>query len=193
MRAITNEEARKWCSHAGLTITSGHFLRYKHPRQNRFFITAPQEHREIVILARAMMIFRGEANFSGGLLWLQRWDIGSPQLVWPGWRILEDIRRAHGEPRSLESAPAQLFRDDELVGLHAFLVQVIAFGWVADFVPSSGRFFLHFKDNRQVCCTAESADTLKELRETFQRWNPTVEDPMVTKMISMQKRRRRVR
>jgi hypothetical protein len=187
MKVLTTTEARQWCSQAELVMTRDFSLRYKGAAQNKFFITAPEEHRKIVVLARAMLMFREEANFSGGLLWLQRWDIGSPQLVRVGWRILEDIRRAHGELRSLEAAPAQSFRDDELVELHAFLVQAIAFGWVTDFVPSARGFFLHFKDNRQICVAAESPETLRELRIHFQQWHPTDEDPMVLRRRAFEK------
>ena len=95
------------------------------------------------------------------------------------WEIVEGLRRGHGDGRSLDAAPAQWFRHDELVSLNAFLLQAIAFGWVADYVPASAGFFVHFKDNRQACFTADSADTLKELRTTFGEWNPTDEDPMI--------------
>ena len=193
MKAMTKEEARKWCSQAELRVTSDNTLRYKGTREHRFFITAPEEHRMITALVYSILTFRDAVSFGGGFLWLQRWEIGSPQLVRPGWRILEDMRRAHGETRSLEAAPAQLFRDDELVELHAFLIQVIAYGWVADFIPCSGRFFLHFKDNRQVCFSAESPETLKEMRTAFQEWNPTDEDPMVAKLVSMRKPRQGTR
>ncbi|HEY6128262.1 MAG TPA: hypothetical protein VIW23_08785 [Candidatus Acidoferrum sp.] len=191
MRSMTSDEARKWCSQDAvrLSLTRDEVLRYKSAGKHKLFVTAPQEHRRIIVLARTILLFRGEADFSGGLLWLRRWDIGSPQLVRVGWRILEDIRRAHGESRSLEVAPAQLFRDDELVELHAFLVQAIAFGWVADFIPSTGGFFAHFKDNRQVCLFADSSETLKEMRTSFRDWKPTDQDPMVAKMELIRKAR----
>jgi hypothetical protein len=194
MKAITEVEARKWCSlkSVGLRVGRLDFLSYKQSK-HVFFITAPEEHRMITALSYRILNRRGEHSFSGGLLWLQRWDIGSPELVRPGWLILENIRRAHGELRSLEVAPAQFFRDDELVELHAFMNQAIAFGWVTDYVPFAGKFFVHFKDNRQVCFATESAATLKELRAEFQRWNPTDKDPMVEKMISIENERKRER
>ena len=187
---MTSDEARKWCSQeaVGLMLTRDDVLRYKSGEQ-RFFVTAPEEHRDIVFLARQISSFRGEADFAGGLLWLRRWEIGSPQQVRVGWRILEDIRRAHGESKSLEMAPAQLFRNDELVELHAFLVQAIAFGWVAEYIPAGTGYFAHFKDNRQVCLSAESPETLKEMRTSFQDWKPTDQDPMIAKMELIRKAR----
>lgn len=189
MKAMNAAEARKWCSEVGL-VTKDYTLRFESAGEHKFFAEAPEEHRMIAAFAYHVLAFRSEVSFGGGLLWLQRWDIGSPQLVRPGWRVMEDIRRAHGELRSLEAAPAQFFRDDEFVELHAFLIQVIGFGWVTDYVPCDGRFFLHFKDDRQICFMAESPETLKELRNAFQKWNPTDEDPFAAKLRSMEKSRK---
>src|SRR5882724_10234723 len=186
MQSMTRHEAQKWCSQdaTGLQVTSEDILRYDGADEHKFFVAAPPEYYKIVVLTRAILLFAGEAGFSGGFIWLQRWDIGSPQLVRVGWRILEDIRRAHGDSRSLEIAPAQLFRDDELVELHAFLAQAVGFGWLADYVACTGKFFVHFKTNGQICFTAKSAETLQTLRTSFQEWNPTDEDPMVLRMKS---------
>jgi hypothetical protein len=189
MKAMTSEEARSWCLAAGLNVGEDDVLSYADSNRNKFFITSPEEHRRIVVLARTMLTLRNEAGFQGGMLWLRRWDIGSPQLVQVGWEIIEGIRRAQGDLRPLDSAPAQLFRHDELVSLHAFLLQAIAFGWVTDYVPASGRFFVHLKDNRQVRFAADSIDTIKELRTTFSEWNPTDEDPMVLRMRALESQR----
>ena len=193
MKVMAFEEAQKWCSQVGLRFTRDGVLRYPRSPEHRFFVLAPEEFRQIMVFTYAMLVFRSESDFCGGLLWLRRWSIGSPQMVRVGWRIIEDIRRVHGGPQSLEVAPAQLFRDDEFVDLHAFLAQVVGFGWVAEFVPSTGNFFLHFKDNRQVCFTAKSADVLNELRVDFARWNPTDEDPMVKRMAELERERARRR
>jgi len=192
MKTITSAEARKWCLQAGLQVGRYDLLRYRQSKKHLFFVRAPEEHRLITALSYHILTFRGAVSFSGGLLWLKRWSIGSPQMVRPGWLILESIRRAHGELRSLEAANAQVFRDDEFVELHAFLNQAIAFGWVTDYVPSTGRFFLHFKDNRQICFAAKSPTTLGELRTSFQKWNPTDKDPMVEKMAPIERSRNRL-
>lgn len=189
MKGMTDEEARRWCLEAGFNVNEDNVLGYADSSRNRFFILAPEEHRRIVVLARAMLIRRNEASFQGGMLWFRRWDIGSPQLVQVGWEIVEGLRRGHGDVRSLDAAPAQWFRHNELVSLNAFLLQVMAFGWVADYVPASAGFFVHFKDNRQLCFTADSGDTLKELRTTFGEWNPTDEDPMILRKVALERQR----
>ena len=175
----------------GLRVTRDGILRYKRSGEYRFFITAPEEHRLILVLARALLCFRGEANFSGGFLWLRRWIIGSPPGVFSGWLILESIRRAHGELRSLEVADAQYFRDDELVEAHVFLIQTIAYGWVADFVPLPDVFSFTSKTIGRSVSRPNPRIHWKELRTAFQRWNPTDEDPMVIKMRSMERMRKR--
>jgi|HubBroStandDraft_6_1064221.scaffolds.fasta_scaffold273013_1 hypothetical protein len=190
MQSLSAHEAKQWCLSAGLKLAPDGRLRYKRATTDRFFLGEPEEHRRIVLLARSLSLFRNEADFAGGLLWLRRWNIGAPEMVRAGWLILENIRRAHGDSRSLELAPAQLFRSDESAELQCFLIQVIAFGWVVEFVPSSGQFFAHFKDNGQICVESDSQDTQRELRKYLEGWSLTNEDPMVAQIATLAKRRR---
>ena len=194
MKVMTYDEARSWCRGAEVELTSDGDLRYPGQSEHKFFVLAPEEFRRIMALTGTIVSFRGEAVFSGGLIWLRRWDIGTSRLARVGWRVIEDVRRAHGDSRSLEVAPAQLFRDDEISELHAFLMLIICFGWVAEFVPAASRdFFIHFKDNRQLCFTAGSAALLEELRVALSEWNPTRQDPMVKRLTELQRARRRNR
>jgi hypothetical protein len=193
MKVMSGEEAAIWCRGVGPRMTAEGVLQYARAKQYRFFVEAPEEFRLIMGFTRAMLTFRGEASFGGGLLWLRRWDIGSPQFISLGWKIIEGIRRVHGDLRSLETAPAQVFRDDEFLDLHTFLVQVVGFGWVAEFVSATSGFFVHFKDNRQVCFSARSPDLLKELRAAFAKWNPTAEDPMAKRLAESERKHRRKR
>jgi hypothetical protein len=187
---MTDAEALDWCSKRSLDLRLNREgdLSLKSSKPRRFFIAAPEEHRRVIVLVRHILCFAGETSFHGGMLWLRRWDIGSPQLVRVGWKILEGMRRGHGDSKPLDIAPAQMFRDDDLVEAHAFLVQVIAFGWVADYVPIGAKYFLHFKDNRQICFSS-AAEPAKELHNAFQMWNPTDEDPMLVEMRRIEKAR----
>jgi hypothetical protein len=81
------------------------------------------------------------------------------------------------------------FREDELVYARTFLKQCIVFGWVVGFLVD-GDFFVYLKDNRQICFTSRSSETLAELRDYFAEWNPTDEDPMVAKMAQIANARR---
>ena len=188
MKGMNTEQALSWCKSAGLTMDEDGILSYDNPNQRRFFIAAPETFRGMMAVSRAIIVFGGEAGFHGGLLWLHRWDIGSPQSVRVGWQIMEDMRRARGDVQSLDIAPAQSFRHDEFVPLHAFLLNVIGLGLVADFVSSSRHFFAHFKDNEQICFSTDEVDTFKELQKHFSSWNPTDEDPMILKLRELERR-----
>jgi hypothetical protein len=98
-------------------------------------------------------------------------------MVRPGWKILEGMRRAQGDLRSLDIAPAQAFRHDELVELHAWLIQVMAYGWFAYFVPSIGDYYVLFTTTGRILFTAKSSETLDTLFSGLKSWGPTKENP----------------
>lgn len=190
MKAMTLEELRKWCKSSGKHITKDHFLRYRKGAAHQFFVAAPGTYRQILAFIRCLLTFRTAANFYGGVLWLQWWEIGSPEFAQVGWRTIENIRRAHGEIRSLEIASALAVRGDEFMETCALLLHVIGQGWMADWIPFAGEFFAHFTTHEQVCFSAHSAGTLNELRDHLKEWNPTDEDPMVLKVRESERRHR---
>jgi hypothetical protein len=176
VHSITAKEAREWCSQAGsyLNVTDDDCLEYKNQHETKFLVRTPPEHRRIVALAHDILMFPG-AGFEGGLLWLQQWEIGVTELARPGWRIIEDIRRAHGDLRSLDIAPAQLFRNDEFVELHASLIQVLAYGWSGYLVPSVGGYFLDLRTSDRFFCNAKSPDVFEPLFSALKDWGPLKE------------------
>ncbi len=178
MQAITAKEARSWCAQdaTSLRVTNEDILYYQSENEPGFMIKVPPEHRRIATLVHDLLMLSHPSLFEGGLVWLQQWEIGVSELVRPGWRIVEAMRRAHGDLRSLEIAPAQLFRHDEFVDLHAFLIQVMAYGWGAYFVPSSGGYFLEFRTSNRLLCRAKSAEALEELYTALQEWGPLRDD-----------------
>lgn len=101
----------------------------------------------MVALTHGILTVSPLTAFEGGLVWMRlgQWDVGVTELVRPAWRIIEDMRRAHGDLRTLDIAPAQLFRCDEFVELHVLLIQVMAYGLGAYFVPNAGGYFLDFR------------------------------------------------
>src|SRR5690242_18940910 len=99
-----------------------------------------------------------------------QWDEGVCEFVRPGSRIIEDMRRAHGDLRTMDIAPAQLFRRDEFVELHVFLIQVMAYGWRAYFVPSTSDYFLDLRISEKFLCKAKSPEKLEELRAALKEF-----------------------
>jgi hypothetical protein len=180
MRSLTIEEIRlSWFppDSTSLKLIENNALSYQTEGESYFVVRTPPEHMRIVALAYSILLQQDHASFKGGLIWLQMWQVGSPQMVRPGWKILEGMRRAQGDLRSLDIAPAQAFRHDELVELHAWLIQVMAYGWFAYFVPSVGDYYVLFTTTGRILFTAKSPETLDTLFSGLKSWGPTKENP----------------
>jgi hypothetical protein len=184
MQSMTNEEARWWCSQdaTSLKLTNEDILYYKSEDEPSFIVKSPLQHRRMVALTYEILMLSEPTTFEGGLVWMRlgQWHVGVSEFVRPGWRIVEDMRRAHGDLRTLDIAPAQLFRLDEFVELHAFLIQIMAYGWGAYFVPSAGGYFLDFRTSERFFCKAKSSDKLEELYSALKSWEPSKDNPIAT-------------
>ena len=67
------------------------------------------------------------------LVWVTDWDVRTCDENWPrfyAWRA------AHGEKRSLASAPGHLFRADEAAELEEMLTRMMEDGWDATVLPA---------------------------------------------------------
>lgn len=178
MQSQSTKEARGWCTQGGESdrrLARQDVLSYGKRKEFTFRIKNPSEHRKIVALAHDILAIQSERGFSGGLIWFHMWYVGCGELVMPGWKIIESMRRAQGDLRSLDIAPAQVFREDELVELHAFLIQMMAFGWSGYYVPSTEDFFLDFRTSERFFCVAKSEERLKALSSSLKLWNPARE------------------
>jgi hypothetical protein len=187
MQSQTAKEAKWWCTQGGesdLKVSRQDVLSYGKRSEHTFRLKNPPEYRSMVVLTHHLLRIQSERSFSGGLIWFHMWYVGSPDLVKPGWRIIEDMRRAHGDLRSLNIAPAQVFRDDEFVELHAFLIQMMANGWSGYYVPSAEDFFLDFRTSERFFCVAKSAERLNALHSSLRSWNPAKEVPRFPKALS---------
>jgi len=181
MQAMNSEEARWWCNQesTSLKLTDEDILYYRNEEEPSFIVKSPQQHRRMVALTYEILTLSDVTTFEGGLGWMRlgQWNVGVSEYVRPGWRIIEDRRRAHGDLRTLDIAPAQLFRRDEFVELHVFLIQVMAYGWGAYFVPSIGDYFLDFRTSERFFCKAKSPEKLEELYSALKSWEPSKENP----------------
>jgi hypothetical protein len=87
-----------------------------------------------------------ERDFEGALLWFISWGIWSSPDEAVGYRVVEAMHRAAGQPKSFETAPGNLFRGDELPDAVAMLMQPIIFGFDAYYLPKwsygTEQFFL---------------------------------------------------
>src|ERR1051326_7663553 len=112
MLAMTDDEVRnfikknEWAT--GLKIDAdGRNLYYDNSDSNCVELRFPAMPMQVPYFARVATFLNldREELFNGAVLWLTLWDIGSPQLEKTGWKIVEKMRLAFGETRSIASAP----------------------------------------------------------------------------------------
>jgi hypothetical protein len=178
MEVLTTDEARRWCKRdfGSLRLTNEDRLYYRSRRRLGFMIRIPAEFRKMAFLSHDLLSFTGGHDFEGGLLWLQRWDIGANRIIRVGWQTLENIRRAHGSMQSLEVAPVQVFRSDEFNDFHAFLLYTMAYEWSGFMLPRNGGFFLDIRASSRLFCMTETPEVRKNLLEHLKTWDPKPED-----------------
>jgi hypothetical protein len=181
MQVLTDREAAAWCAEWGRWVKPGAdgVPDERAPGLHKVEIRLPERSTEIVLLARALCMLpeEEETSFSGALLWLTGFDIGSVDIEKVGWRILECMRRGFGDHRSLEIAAAHAFRADEFVEASAFLSQVMFFKWDAYFLPPSRNFFVFVSHEEIVQVIANSGEALGDLALKLAPWDPAALSP----------------
>jgi len=111
--------------------------------------------------------------FSGGLVWIRRIRIAVPEMEAVVLRALERFRVGYGENRSLETARAHFFRNDEAADCSAVLLLVLLAEWDAYFVHPSGDWVAFIDHDDHITVTAKSAEIAEDLRGSLERWGPT--------------------
>ncbi len=76
-----------------------------------------------------------EVDFQGAVLWITECGVWQRREEGIGYRLVENLSRASGQPRSFEATEAYGFRSDELVEAIGMMMQPMIFGWNAYFVP----------------------------------------------------------
>jgi hypothetical protein len=112
-------------------------------------------------------------DFQGAMLWFTKWGIWSPRDEGIGYRIIEAMHAAAGQPGSLETSPGHLFRADELDDAIGMLLQPMIFGWDAVFVPSWSyghpEFFLHVSHDSYVTVVTRTQEFHAKVFEDLQK------------------------
>ena len=153
----------------------GRDLFFAHPEASCIDIEYPPKLERLPFLARYLATLGYEAkDFEGAMLWFTEWGVWNSLDEGIGYRIIEAMHSASGQPKSFEAAPGHLFRADELQEAIGMLLQPMVFGWDAMFVPwgSYGykEFFLHVSHDSFVSVVtrtkefhAKAFDLLREL------------------------------
>ena len=126
----------------------GDGLFFAHPEANCIDVEYPSKLERLPFFAHCLSsIGYEDKDFEGALLWFTEWGVWNSFDEGIGYRIVEAMRSAAGDPKPFEVAPGQSFRADELSNAIGMLLQPIVFGWDAYYFPrwSYGvpQFFLH--------------------------------------------------
>jgi hypothetical protein len=177
MRSATSDEARRYCNQDDGTrkVADDGGVYFDLPQEHSFFIKSPSEYRMLAFLCQRLINGVYGGNFPGGLVWLRMWNVGADYLMPLGWRVIEDMRRAHGDLRPLDVAPAQIFREDERLDVQLFLMTAFGNGWPGCFVPAIGDFIVEFRSSHRLFFYCESEAALNRLRVEFDAFEPQVE------------------
>ena len=150
MQVMTGDEVKEFVRQnqwaTGLQIDmDGQNLYYDNAESNCIELKFPETPFRVPYFARVLSLLNidTEELFSGAVLSITFSDIGSPQLVKTGWKVVEKMRAGFGENRELRAAPGHAFRSDEFVELNGFLLPCFIFGWDAYLLPSGEDYFVY--------------------------------------------------
>jgi len=126
----------------------GRELFFEHPEANCINIEYPAKLERLPFFARYLATVGYETvDFRGALIWFTTWSVWNELDEAPGYRIVEAISIAAGQPISFEAGSGYWFRADELEQAVGMLLQPMVFGWDAWYYPNwsygTGQFFLH--------------------------------------------------
>jgi hypothetical protein len=168
MQSMTAQQAREYCGQLRTPLQVAEDDSLSFDDEKSFFIQSPAEYRQLAFLSRELSDYAPQ----GGLLWLHLWYVGAEGVMEVGQQIIENMRKARGDMRSLSAAPAQLFAEGEGLELQSTLMQVLGNGWSGYFIPASASFALGFRTSHRFFCYSDSETQIESLRSKLESWTP---------------------
>lgn len=163
MKVLTKEQVTDWLSwfEASPKTTDEGLnsdevgLFFTHSEASCISLEYPARLERLPFFARYLATLEYESwHFRGALLWITEWGVWNDLDEGVGYRVVESMNRANGQPFSFEVGQGHSFRADELVESVGMLIQPMIFGWDAYFCPSWAygldEFFLHISHDSYV-------------------------------------------
>ncbi len=111
-------------------------LFFVHPEANCIDLEYPTKLERLPFFARLLAALGyDDVNFSDCFLWFTDWGVWNPRDESIGYRTIEAMNRAAGQPLAFEAAEGHHFRADELTDAIAMLMQAMVFSWDAYYLP----------------------------------------------------------
>ena len=172
MTTLTETEVKRWLKNSadcGWTLDAG---KVRSTRDGTAIVEVPIPNQRFALQKFVLdLISALDEHYTHveNLLVLEEWYLGSDEFNQVAWNTCELMRRAYGETRSIEAAPAQLFRFDESVTARAFLLQVVLNQWRAFLLPSPLSYVVSVKGDiaRFYLSDEVAAD---EVRKQMKQW-----------------------
>ncbi len=179
MKTLSFNDLVQWCSESpsGVKLESPNHLHYETSEIFGFRVDIPSEAPRVVALVYSLLAVEEDTGYYGGMIWYTNYDMGTPEIERCGLRILEQMRRGYGGVESVENAPAQLFRSDEIVDNHAFLTLPLLWGWDAYFMPHGTRYFAYSRQNGSLYLVTDNEQVFRKLGAACAAYNPVIELP----------------
>jgi hypothetical protein len=183
MNVMTDDEVREfeqkhsWAT--GIKSDECGNLYYDSPNASCITLNYPETPLRVTYAARLIsMLGTGsdEAQFSGSLLWVRLWTIGSPQLEKSGWRLVERMRMGFGELRPLGTASGHWFRSDEITDLAAFIVPCFVYQWDAYVVPANAGCFAFISHDGFWCVATRDSEAHKQIWSSLNDVGPRIDE-----------------
>jgi hypothetical protein len=121
---------------------------YTHPEAACIDLEYPPKLEQLTFFARYLSTIGYEDHdFQGALIWFTHWGVWNLADEGVGYRVVERMHGAAGQPMSFEVGRGHRFRADELTDAVGLLIQPMIIGWDAFYLPDwsygTGEFFLH--------------------------------------------------
>jgi hypothetical protein len=162
MEVLTNPQVKEWLDR--ISSLPKHEERLNVDEAGPFFAYAeascihldyPTKVERLPFFARNLAsVGYEECHFRGALVWITEWNVWNALEEVIGYRVVESLNRASGQPCAFEVGTGHAFRADELVETVGLLLQPMVYGWDAYYLPQWAygldEFFLHVSHDSYV-------------------------------------------
>lgn len=162
MRVLSAEELTKWFQgYENLGVGTDYVhadkdgLFFTHPEAACIHLDYPPKLEQLPFFAHCVATIGYEdKHFDGAVIWFASWGVWALFNEGIGYRIIERMNAAAGQPKSFEVSPGHQFRADELPDAIGMLLQPMIFAWDSFYLPTwsygTGEFFLHVSHHSTV-------------------------------------------
>jgi hypothetical protein len=184
VKFFTPEEAKTWCQARGLKVTADRYLYYEQENSHCFTVSLEDKPSRVIALAEYLVPAWVDVPFGGALLWVRERGIWSDYSEKTGAMIVQQMRLAKGENKSLETRPGHLFWPEEPIEMHSYFVIPMLFGWDAFVVPESGNYFIFVSHDGFAEVVGRGAENAEEVRRRVLDWNPKEDKGWYPRIVS---------